>query len=140
MKAFSRAQRVADQISASLSTAILTEVNDARLRQVALTAVKLSDDLSSGRVYWTFLDASVERKPREQKSVERAFERAAGFLRSYVARNVSLKHVPELRFYFDEALERGRRMDALLSELDIPEATDPDDVEGAEGDPGPTDA
>ena len=48
------------------------------------------------------------------EEVTAALDRAAGYLRSQIARDSSLRTVPKLTFKFDESVGRGRHMEALL--------------------------
>ena len=40
--------------------------------------------------------------------------KAAGFLRSRLSRDSNMRSVPQLRFYFDSSVGRGRDMEALI--------------------------
>ena len=42
---------------------------------------------------------------------------AAPFLRSMLAKNLNMRHTPELYFAHDDSLEYGMRMDALIESL-----------------------
>lgn len=117
-----RVERVSEEVRAALASALLSETHDPRLALVSITAVDLTRDLSYGRVYWNRV--SEETDARAIASTERALEKAKGFLRSYVGRQVRLRVVPELEFRYDESIERGRRMDNLLANLDIPDTDD----------------
>lgn len=95
-----------------LASLILLEVKDPRVSQVQLTAVDVSPDLSFARVYYVMLD---RREPDED--VQTGLERSSGFLRRELGVRLAIRHVPELRFVYDESVERGRRIDDLLSTL-----------------------
>jgi ribosome-binding factor A len=114
-----RAERVGEQVRAALASALLVEVNDPRLAEVSITAVKLTDDLSYGRVYWTLLATETDEK-KEAKTAK-ALRSAAPFLRRYVAQSVHLRHTPELVFQKDQSLDQGRRIEELLSDIVIPD-------------------
>jgi ribosome-binding factor A len=64
---------------------------------------------------------------REQ-AVLAGLKHARGFLRREVGRALRLRNVPELHFRWDVTLERGERINQLISSLDIPpeESTDDD--------------
>ena len=121
MTEYSRAARVADEVNQALARALLTEVRDQRLSGIMITTVRMSADLRNARVYWAPLD-SENFSDRDRKRTERSFGRASGFLRSYVAKNVELKYVPELTFRYDDTLETGRRIEELLHDVDIASA------------------
>jgi ribosome-binding factor A len=108
-KDFPRNYRVADQIQRELSLLVRTEVKDPGLSQLlTITAVDVTRDLSIARVYITVLEAS----QRESSMI--ALQRAGGFLRSQLAARLSIRAVPQLRFLYDESVERGERLSGLI--------------------------
>jgi len=125
-----RAQRVADQIQRELAVLIQLEVNDPRVGMVSITSVDVSNDLTSARVYATVMnslggDAEANEKtlgePGELDKLEiddniNALNKASGFLRTMLAKRLSLRVVPKLRFYFDESVERGQRLSNLIDD------------------------
>lgn len=114
-----RAERVGEQVRASIAGALLTEVNDPRLEQVSVTAVRLTDDLSFGRIYWTLL--ATEQDPKLVAKANKALKKAAPFLRRHVSKTVHLRHTPQLVFEMDTSLAHGRRIDEILADIEIPE-------------------
>jgi ribosome-binding factor A len=74
-----------------------------------LTGATVTADLSSARVYFSLLSGSDAAKPAAA-----ALNRAAGFLRHALTRRLTLRTVPELRFHFDESVERGARIATLI--------------------------
>ncbi len=116
MKTHSRVDRVAVEIRDAIASALLTDANDPRLARVNVTDVRVSGDLQHARVFWTLVDVD-GGSPRERDRTGRALERAVGFLRSTIARDVALRVVPELTFTFDASLERGRRIESILREV-----------------------
>jgi ribosome-binding factor A len=105
---FPRSRRVEQAIQRILSEALAGRVRDPRLAEVTITDVRVSRDLSIARVYYTTLGT----KPAPA-GVADAFKAAMGYLRSGVARELRVRHVPELRFIPDEALERARALEDL---------------------------
>ena len=79
---------------------------------VSVTGVDVSRDMAHARVYFTLLgcDSEDEAKPSTE-----VLNRAAGFLRSSLARDASMRTVPRLRFYFDASVGRGRDLEDLIS-------------------------
>lgn len=84
-------------------------VRDTRVEDVILTAVEVSRDLSVARVYYNLLGRRTDRR-----TAQRGLESVAGFLRGQAGRNLRLRNIPELRFFFDESLDRGARIESLL--------------------------
>ena len=131
MKEFSRADRVADQLQAELAAALLREVNDPRLQQISIMAVRMSDCLQYARVFWFPLTIE-EISPIERKRIQRALDRATPFLRMWVGKKLRLRTTPELRFEYDESIDRGRHMDRVIEEVRSEDAGIVDDGQGSE--------
>ncbi|GAB2720335.1 30S ribosome-binding factor RbfA [Halomonas garicola] len=113
MREFKRTDRVADQLQKELAVLIQREVKDPRLGMVTLSGVSVSRDLGYADVYFTLLG---EQDPARVKENLQALKRAGGFLRSQVARRIKLRHVPELRFHYDESVVRGQHLSSLIDE------------------------
>jgi ribosome-binding factor A len=122
---FPRSRRVEDQIQRILSDVLRSQARDPRLAQVIITAVKVSRDLSVARVFVTSLD--LERSGDELLD---SLGRAAGFLRSALAAELTVRQVPELRFQYDDSTQRAEHMDALIDQA---LAGERDDDQGGKG-------
>jgi ribosome-binding factor A len=48
------------------------------------------------------------------KETARALNHAAGFLRHELRGRVILRSIPQLRFHYDESVERGARLTSLI--------------------------
>ena len=106
-----RSERVAEVVLRELSQMLLRDLKDPRLKGVTLTAVKMTDDLRRGRVFFSHL----EGEPRA-KAAAAGFHSASGFIRRKIGRELGLRFTPELDFEFDSGAERAARIDALLRE------------------------
>ncbi|MGO2131586.1 MAG: 30S ribosome-binding factor RbfA [Halomonas sp.] len=113
MREFKRTDRVADQLQKELAVLIQREIKDPRLGMVTVSGVEVSRDLGYADVHVTLLGDTDAERVKENLGV---LKRAAGFLRSKVAQRVKLRHVPELRFHFDESVVRGQRLSSLIDE------------------------
>ena len=112
---FSRAERLGDAIQRELAHAIRHEMRDPRLGMVSVNAVRVSRDLSSAKVFVTFVDNPKNAEPAERVAV---LSGAAGFLRTSISREIRMRSLPQLRFHFDEtvykALEISHRIDKAI--------------------------
>lgn len=108
---FPRSRRVEEAIQRILSEAISCKVRDPRLSGVTVTAVAVSRDLGVAKIYYTLLSGE-----NPGPEVGEALRSATGFLRSALARELRVRQVPELRFFPDEALSRGRSLEALIEQ------------------------
>ncbi|WP_129141849.1 30S ribosome-binding factor RbfA [Modicisalibacter coralii] len=113
MREFKRTDRVADQLQQELAVLIQREVKDPRLGMVTVSGVTVSRDLGYADVYITLLGDDDAARIKENLAV---LKRAGGFLRSQIARRMKLRHVPELRFHYDESVTRGHKLSSLIDE------------------------
>jgi len=110
-KEYSRTQRVADYLQRELAALIQRELRDPRVGMVSITGVDVSRDLGHAKVYCTVLGCDSGEDASE--SLE-ALNKAAGFLRSQLSRDSSMRSVPQLRFYFDSSVGQGRHLEDLI--------------------------
>ncbi len=109
---FSRTRRVAEQLRRVLSELIRDAgQDDPRLVMVSITGVEVSRDLAHARVYVTYLGEEAQRP-----DVVAALNRRAGALRGQLGRQMHIRTVPRPHFAYDEAVERGARLDTLISQ------------------------
>lgn len=106
-----RPQKVADLIQRELADLLRREVRDPHVGMVTLTSVDVSPDLSHAKVFFTLLNTG------KKDETVRALQRAAGFLRSQLAHRMRLYTTPELRFAYDESVERGDRLSRLIDSV-----------------------
>lgn len=107
-KATPRARRVGDQIQRELAGLVTEELGDPRIGMVTISSVDVSRDLRVAHVRVTVL------QPERRAESLAVLRRAAGYLRHALSRRMRIRTVPELRFEFDEATERGWRVSALI--------------------------
>ena len=119
---FLRSRRVEEQIHRILSHVLRAGARDPKLHQAIVTEVRVSRDLSVARVFVSSLEQSTD--PDELLT---AFRRAGGYLRSEVAGALSVRQVPELRFQFDDSLDRAAHMDSLIDSVVTRDEASPDD-------------
>lgn len=108
-KDFERTRRVGEQLQRELATIIQQELRDPRLGMVTISAVEVSKDMSAAKVFFTMLDENADHG----KAME-ALQHAAGFLQHELGRRVQLRTIPRLRFVYDESIERGSHLSALI--------------------------
>ena len=110
-----RPERVAHRVQEELARLLLRELRDPRLRDVHVTAVRMTPDLRSARVFFRTL-AGADAAPPAQA----AFERATSFIRSSLGRALGLRYVPDLHFEYDTVIDSAARMEAALAEAAKP--------------------
>lgn len=127
-KEFSRGQRIGDLIQRELAVLLQTEIKDPRIGLVTVNEVKVSRDLAFADVYFTMLP-----EENAEQGVE-VLTRAAGFLRSQLARVLSTRTTPRLRFHYDHSIENGARMSKVINDaLKRDAANHPKDADDQDG-------
>jgi ribosome-binding factor A len=125
-----RQLRVAELIRHLLAEALMRgQVHDPQLRDASVTVgeVRVSRDLREAHVFVTELGRGL--RPETQAALERAGPWLAGRL----ARQMSLKYAPRLRFVADAMFDEAARMERLLDEEMArvrPAASESEDGEG----------
>ncbi|MFY7698476.1 MAG: 30S ribosome-binding factor RbfA [Legionella sp.] len=118
---YKRTDRVAEAILRKLTLVIQQEVIDPRLpRIVTISAVEVTRDLAHAKVYVT----SLNDNPRETVDI---LNNAASYLRTGLAKAISTRTVPQLRFIYDESIEYAKNLSRLIHQVNT---NDEDDSEG----------
>jgi len=120
-KGFQRSDRVAEQVRRDLADLIRTELKDPRVGMVSLTAVELTPDYAHAKVFFATLN------DEHLEEVERGLKRAAGFLRRELGRRIHIHTLPELHFVYDNSIERGASMSALIERANALSDLTPED-------------
>ncbi len=116
-KEFGRSERVASQMQKELALVLQRDINDSRLGFVTVNEVVLSKDLAVAKIYVTVLNAD-ETGKRHNIDV---LNELAPLIRHDVAKRMRLRHISELRFYYDNSFDTGMRVAELLSEKESKE-------------------
>src|SRR6058998_1674642 len=94
----------------------LGDLKDPRIGFVTVTAVQTSPDLRHARVF-----VSVLGNDHEREETLAGLQHAHGLLQAEVARVMHMKRTPELKFVYDETVEKGMRINELLESEDLGE-------------------
>lgn len=114
MLAMSRDLKVADFIRDEVARIIQFEMRDPRVGSfVSVNDVRVSRDLAFADIYVSSLQAT-ERIDRVE--LIEVLNRAAGFFRSTLAKRHSMRTTPKPRFHYDELVEGGPRLEALIAD------------------------
>jgi ribosome-binding factor A len=103
-----RPQKLGDLIQREVSDLIRLEVRDPRVGMITITSVDVSPDMTHAKIFFTVLE-----NDKLQDTLE-GLKRSAGFLRAQLAKRVQMYTTPELRFLYDESVERGDRLSRLI--------------------------
>ena len=113
-KDYSRTSRLSEQIQRELALKIQFEMKDPRLGMVTLNHVKVAKDLGYADIYFTVMGARGETDQEIQAQTVAILNDAAGYLRSELARILTTRITPMLRFHYDESMDRGHHLTGLI--------------------------
>lgn len=109
---FTRSDRVSDAIQRILGQIIQREIRDPRIGMVNINAVTVTRDMAYAKVYVTFVGAETEAESVAAASV---LNKASGFLRTFIAKELIMRSVPKLQFIYDKTAIRGQELTYLIN-------------------------
>jgi len=123
MKKTRRTSRVGENVRDALVEVFRHDLKDVKLGFTSITGVDVSPDLHFARVFLSGLNE------KDTKETVEALQNARGAVRRYLGKRIRLRYTPELDFKYDEAPERGGRIEALLAGMRPEELPPTDDDE-----------
>lgn len=105
---FSKA-KYEEKVLNQLNQSLRRDLSDIRLRQVSITHVELNKDYSVCKVYWDTFDTE------NLNDYESAIKSSKKKLRTLLAQQMEVRHVPELYFHYNSQFEDEARITRLLS-------------------------
>ena len=123
-----RSDRVAAAIREEVANFLAEGVKDPRVTAlVTVTGVEMTRDLRHAKVF-----VSIMGEDSQRASTIEGLQSVQGFLRSRLARSLSLRVAPEVQFVMDESVARAARIETLLNQI---RTTPTGDSAGDDGDP-----
>ena len=105
-----RIDRLNNTVLEVLSKIIFEEIKNPILKNVILTSVSVTNDLSFAKVYFTCMN-------EDKDNVLKELEEAKGFLRGKLSENIEIRHTPELVFCYDNSIEYGMNIERIIQEI-----------------------
>ena len=104
-----RQDKLACEIKDLLASCLISnQVGDPGLDGLSITHAKVSPDLQIASVYFRVFN------PENQEVSFQALKRSKGFLKKHLSRNLKIRRIPDLNFFYDESVEYGARIESLL--------------------------
>ncbi|MFH0806852.1 MAG: 30S ribosome-binding factor RbfA [Elusimicrobiota bacterium] len=110
---YKRADRLGKLIQREISRIVTEEIRDPRLGFVTIAGVELTDDLSFAKVFYSVLG---DKKEKELST--RILTNATKYVRRRVGEEVIMRKVPEIRFVFDETVEKASKVYEILNVIE----------------------
>jgi ribosome-binding factor A len=109
-----RLEKVSRSIQSTVSDVINNQLSDPRVKgMISVTRVDASPDLRNAKVYLSILGVS---ETQEKLSIE-GIKSASGYIRTYLARRLTMKMCPALDFILDEGLKNSFATMQLLNQV-----------------------
>ncbi|MDJ0829322.1 MAG: 30S ribosome-binding factor RbfA [Desulfobacterales bacterium] len=112
MKTFARADRVSGHLQKVLAEVLRKKISDPRLTNVTITGVEMSRDLRIARIYYVTSGDNADKA-----DVEKALKRAKGYVKRTLAKQLGLRYMPDLKFFYDNSFDYGSNIETLLASL-----------------------
>jgi ribosome-binding factor A len=109
---YQRSDRVGDLLVELMAELLRKEIRDPRLGAVTITAAKVTKDLRHARIYFNLLGGR-----EDKREVLAGLGSATGFIRSKIGKQLNLRFVPTLEFFYDETQDEARRIEDLLKQV-----------------------
>lgn len=106
-----KGERVASDMIKEISQILLTEIKDEDLKNVTITYATVTNDLSFAKVYFTTLD------DHKRDKVIRDMNNASSFFRGELAKRLDIRHIPEIKFVYDESIEYGKKIEDIIDKI-----------------------
>lgn len=104
-------QKIESEMQRVLSISLQREAHDPKLAGVNITVVQVTRDLSFATIYYTLSMKS------DKIAIQKSLVKSSGFLKKQIANEMEIRKIPELIFKYDESIEYGNKIDAILNSL-----------------------
>ncbi len=119
---FKRSDRVSQLLQRKLAMLIKEEVKDPRLAGlITISSAEVSKDLGHAKIFFTVFNG-------DPAVAEGILNAAASYLRSLVAKTLTMRTSPQLHFVYDKSVEYGARLSRLIDQVN-PSSEDEKDPE-----------
>lgn len=107
-RSFMRTDRVSAQLRREVGQLVHEAVREHGLPSVSVSDVEVTRDMAHAKVFFTAL------QPDRAREALKALKALAKEMRMELGKRVRMRSVPELHFHYDDSVDRGERIDALL--------------------------
>lgn len=104
-----KGERAGSDIQKELGNILFLEAKDVDFKNVVITDVDVSNDLSFAKVYFTTTD--------DIEHVTKDLNNASSFFRTLLSQRLEMRHTPELKFIYDESIAYGEKIENIIKEI-----------------------
>jgi len=110
---YQRSERVGELLTEVIADVLREDIRDPRITAVTITAAKVTKDLRQARIYFTILGGASENKD----AVLAGLKSALGFIRARIGKQLKLRFVPAIEFFYDDSVDEAERIEKLLRQV-----------------------
>jgi ribosome-binding factor A len=110
---YQRSERVGELLTEVIADVLREDIRDPRVTAVTITAAKVTKDLRQARIYFTILGGASENKD----AVLAGLKSALGFIRARIGKQIKLRFVPAIEFFYDDSVDEADRIEKLLRQV-----------------------
>ncbi len=108
-KPYKRVDRVNKQILDILANILIKDFDFSNLGFISLTSVDVSPDFKSAKVYFSILEPKLS-----VDQIVIAINNKRKNIKMHMASKLLLKNIPDLLFYYDDAVDKQKKIESLL--------------------------
>ena len=106
-----RIDKVEHLIKEEISLIFLHKLSNLNLGFITITNVRVSPDLKMAKIYLSVFD-----KEKRELVLDK-IEDKKGYIRSELAHRIRIKFIPELKFFIDDTLDHGEKIEGLIKKI-----------------------
>ena len=95
-----------------LGNLFISEVFIPEAGLLTVTNVAITDDLKLAKIYLSFLE---NKKPI--KDILKILKSKQNIIRHQMGLKLTLKYIPQLQFYYDDAIEHAQRINNIIQKI-----------------------
>ena len=103
--------RASEAIRETVSTVVLFELRDPRIKNVTVLSADVSPDLRAAKIYVTIMGDA-----KAQSLAMHGLDSARGFVQSKIAERLQTKNTPIIRFVLDPSVKKSIEVSRALQE------------------------
>ncbi len=111
-KPYDRIDRVNNEILDILGGILVKHIDLSHLGFITFTKIDVSRDLRTAKVYYSVLN---QKFSKDQLNIE--LNKFRKPFKKYLGPELTMKHTPDLQFYFDDTYEYTEHVSSLINKL-----------------------
>ncbi len=106
-----RVKRMEKELKKLISSVVTFKLRNPNLEQITITAVRLTSDFSSARIFFTDLSDS----PKEK--IIKSLAKSSGFIKNEIAKAKMMRTIPDLQFLYDKVEEKAGKLEEIFRKI-----------------------